>query len=56
MKKHHVFITIFVFVSLLTIGRLVWLDLFKPSEQPYAVNGRLDLHGWKAASAGTITT
>ncbi|OUS76158.1 hypothetical protein B1748_12890 [Paenibacillus sp. MY03] len=55
MKKHHVILTIFVFVSLLTAGRLVWLDLFKPSEQPYAVNGRLDLHGWKAASAGTIT-
>ena len=43
------------FILLITGSRLAWLDLFKPSNQPYAVGGRLDLQGQEAAFDGTIT-
>lgn len=39
----------------MTGGRLVWLDLFQPSDQPHATEGRLDLRGLEAVSDGTIT-
>jgi sensor histidine kinase YesM len=55
MKKIHIATAIFAFISLLTIGRLVWLDHFMPSGQPYAANGKLDLQNWEATSNGTIT-
>lgn len=55
MKKHQIAWTILAFIALMTAGRLMWLDLLKTSDQPYAENGRLDLQGWKAPSNATIT-
>jgi len=55
MKKHQVVATIFAFVLLMTAGRLLWIDFLKPSDQPYAVGGRLDLQGSEARFGGTIT-
>jgi two-component system sensor histidine kinase ChiS len=55
MKKLQVVLSIVVFILLMTAGRLIWLELFQPSDQPFAENGRLDLRGWEAASHGTIT-
>lgn len=40
---------------LLTGGRLVWLELFKPEQQPYATNGLLNLQGFDLLAAGSIT-
>lgn len=54
MKKHRIFIAIFAFILMMTAGRLVWLALFKPSGQPYAANGSLDLRGWDASSNKTL--
>lgn len=55
MKKLRFFIIIAIFISLMVMGRLAWINLFRLSEQPYAVNGIVDLRGWEASEDKTIT-
>lgn len=35
-----------LFLILLTGGRLLWISIFNHSDQPYAINGELDLRQW----------
>lgn len=55
MKKYRVVLTILLFIAVMTGGRLLWLELFKPSGQPFAAGGLLDLRNWDSGSGQTIT-
>lgn len=55
MKKAPVFIVVLLFISIITTGRLVWVELFKPSGQSYAVNGLLNLRDGNEGAGRTIT-
>ncbi|XID95575.1 ATP-binding protein [Paenibacillaceae bacterium WGS1546] len=55
MEKYRVYIAILLFATMMTAGRLIWLDVFKHDGQPYAVNGQLDLRDWDAGAGRTIT-
>src|SRR5690554_731558 len=55
MKKVKLIAIIGLFVLLLTGARLLWLEFFMPTEQPYAQNGELDLREWDQALNQTIT-
>ncbi|MCU6709976.1 ATP-binding protein [Paenibacillus sp. J5C_2022] len=54
-RKYAFIIVIILFLSMLTGGRLVWLELFKPGDQPFASQGKLDLRGWDASAGKTVT-
>ncbi|MBD2848130.1 response regulator [Paenibacillus sp. IB182496] len=46
MIKRHILGIFLLVILFMTTGRVLWMELFKPSGQPYAVNGILDLrHG-----------
>ena len=45
----------FVFVALLTSGRLFWLNQFKPTAQPIIENGILDLREWDFTKSPTFS-
>lgn len=55
MGKKKLFLLISLFIVLLIAGRLVWLDFFMIKEQPYAVDGVLDLREWDASKGKAIT-
>ncbi|MFD0958410.1 hybrid sensor histidine kinase/response regulator [Paenibacillus chungangensis] len=55
MRKYTFIIIIVLFLSMLTGGRLVWLEIFKPGDQPFAYQGKLDLRGWNASNGKTVT-
>ena len=44
-----------LFLILMTAGRLLWHETFKPAEQPRAAGGVLDLRGLDMASGRTFT-
>ena len=45
----------FVFIALLTSGRLFWLNQFKPTAQPTIENGILDLREWDFTKSPTFS-
>ncbi len=55
MGKRNLFFTIGLFVILLTVSRLIWLEYFMIKDQPQPVNGVLDLREWEGHRGKPIT-
>lgn len=56
MKNNRKLLIVIVSFILLLIGmRVLWTVLLKDTDQPYAVNGRLDLRDWDMAENRTLT-
>lgn len=45
----------FLFITLLTTGRILWQKQFKPTEQPTIESGILDLRDWDFSQSPTFT-
>ncbi|KQL43615.1 hypothetical protein AN963_29720 [Brevibacillus choshinensis] len=52
--KWKTFVIVSLFLLVLTGSRILWFTMFQSTEQPYAVNGQLDLRNWNAAEGHTI--
>ncbi|KOS64381.1 response regulator [Lysinibacillus agricola] len=55
MKKRKIVLIISLFFIFLTGSRILWLELFKNSDQPYAVKGQIDLRNWNFFDGHSIT-
>lgn len=55
MNKIKIISTIFIFIVAITTGRLVWLEAFQSSTQPFVSQGVLDLRQEDVLSERTIT-
>ena len=54
IAKRKTLIIVCLFLLVLTGLRILWISTFQSAEQPYAVNGQLDLRNWNAAEGQVI--
>ncbi|GAA0370583.1 ATP-binding protein [Bacillus horti] len=53
--RRNIIIIFFIFVTILITARILWNMSFQSVNQPYAVDGVLDLRDWEAAESRPIT-
>ncbi|MCL1694845.1 MULTISPECIES: ATP-binding protein [unclassified Lysinibacillus] len=55
MKRRKIALIISLFLIFLTGSRILWLEIFNGTEQPYAVKGQMDLRNWNFNDSHAIT-
>jgi len=55
MKKSKIVLIVCLFIVFLTGSRVLWLEIFNNSDQPYAVKGQVDLRSWDFHDGHAIT-